>query len=189
MRGKLSDQDLTDYSLNELQPEERLYVESMLAVSEECRNDIYEMIDTALLLEEAFEVEDDKEPLLLTAEQREKVLHMPVPNRFMHHAAAVLAAAACVAFALVHKDVWIPKARAAEVARVSGQVSDYVAQAVSAPVGDDFVSQLATFRRLTDDPLLKKFFSTQPVGGSASFGAGSSLSLEVAPRVALDFIQ
>ena len=27
----------------------------MLAVSEECRNDIYEMIDVALMLEEGFE--------------------------------------------------------------------------------------------------------------------------------------
>ncbi len=41
MRGKISDQDLTDYALNELQPESGSIVESMLAVSEECRHDIY----------------------------------------------------------------------------------------------------------------------------------------------------
>ena len=42
MRGKISDQDLTNYALNDgLDSRERLYVESMLAVSEECRQDIY----------------------------------------------------------------------------------------------------------------------------------------------------
>ena len=58
MRGKISDQDLTDYALNELEPAQRLYVESMLAVSEECRNDVYEMIDLAMLLDQGFEREE-----------------------------------------------------------------------------------------------------------------------------------
>ena len=34
---------VVNYALNELEPDVRLYVESMLAVSEEHRNDIYEM--------------------------------------------------------------------------------------------------------------------------------------------------
>jgi anti-sigma factor RsiW len=45
MRGRLTEQDLTDYALNELPPDERLYTESMLAVSEECRDDIYRMLE------------------------------------------------------------------------------------------------------------------------------------------------
>ena len=56
MRGKITDQDLTNYALNDgLEPSERLYVESMLAVSEECRNDVYQMIDVATLLEKSFD--------------------------------------------------------------------------------------------------------------------------------------
>ena len=188
MSAKLTEQDLTDYALNELQPDVRLYVESMLAVSEEHRNDIYEMIDMALLLEEGFEREDDRQPVRLKPEQREHLLDVRIRNRFFHHAAAVLAVAASVAFALVHRDVWIPKARASEMARVSGHVSGYVAQAVSAAEGDDFASQLAHFRRLTEDPVLKKLFS-QPVGGSAAFGSGSAFGLEVSPRASLEFGQ
>ena len=60
MRGKISDQDLADYALNDLQPEERLYVESMLGVSEECRHDVYQMIELSQLLEEGFEKESDR---------------------------------------------------------------------------------------------------------------------------------
>ena len=46
MRGKLSEQDLTNYALNEgLDPRERLYVESMLGASEPCRDDVYKMLE------------------------------------------------------------------------------------------------------------------------------------------------
>ena len=55
MRGKVSDQDLTDYALNELPPNERLYVESMLGVSEECRNDVYAMLEMGEMLKELLE--------------------------------------------------------------------------------------------------------------------------------------
>ena len=55
MRGKISDQDLTDYALDELDPHERLYVESMLAVSEECRADVYDLIEYGQMIEEGFE--------------------------------------------------------------------------------------------------------------------------------------
>ena len=55
MRGRLTEQDLTDYALNELPPDERLYVESMLGVSEECRNDIYQMLELSELLKEGME--------------------------------------------------------------------------------------------------------------------------------------
>ena len=50
MRGKLTDQDLTDYALNEMDAHQRLYVESMLAVSVECLNDVYEMLEVAHML-------------------------------------------------------------------------------------------------------------------------------------------
>ena len=127
MRGQISDQDLTDYALNELDPNERLYVESMLAVSDECRNDVYEMIDAAMMIEEGFEREDGVTSLALTTAQRQALLNVHMPSRYLQRTAAVLAAAAAVAFAFVNKDAWIPKMPTAQVARVSSQMSSYVA--------------------------------------------------------------
>ncbi len=187
MRSQISDQDLTDYALDELAPNERLYVESMLAVSEECRNDVYEMIDTAMLLEQVFEREAGHQPLGLTAEQRRALLAVRVPNHFIRRTAAVLAAAAAVAFALVTKEQWLPKGPVAQVARVSSQMGNYVAQAVSAAEGEDFVNQLATFRKLTEDPA--KWLPSQPPGGAAVFGPPYSLRIEGAPHSALDLMQ
>jgi anti-sigma factor RsiW len=179
MRGKISDQDLTDYALNELQPEERLYVESMLAVSEPCRNDVYEMIELAQMLEEGFEREDGKIVQLgLNPEQREQLLSMKVPGRWLAKTASVLAAAACVAFAITQPGLWEMRGPAKQVARtVSTQVSNYVTDAVNTTVSsvnasatatassgltgdsDDVVTQLGVFRRLAPDPAFKKWFS------------------------------
>ncbi len=173
-----------DYALDALDPNQRLYVESMLAVSEECRNDVYEMIDLGMMLEEGFEREDMKEAgLSLTGGQREKLLTAPVESHFFRRASVVLAAAAAVALAFVTKDQWLPKGPAAQVAKVSTQMGNYVAQAVSAAEGEDFVSQLASFRKLTEDPT--KWLPTQPAGGSAVFGTPSTFNIEVAPHAGL----
>ncbi len=187
MRSKISDQDLTDYALDALDPNERLYVESMLAVSEECRNDVYEMIDTAMLLEECFEREDGQpSSLALTPVQREALLNVRVANPFLRRTAAVLAAAATVAFALVSREQWLPKGQADRVTKVTHTVSNYVVQAVSAAEGEDFVNQLAAFRKLTEDPA--KWLPTQPPGGSSVFGTVPSLNIEVAPHAGLDLM-
>ncbi len=186
MRGQISDQDLTDYALNELGPEERLYVESMLAVSEECRNDVYEMIDTAMMLEQGFEREDGVTSLTLTTAQRQALLNVHVPSRVWQRTAAVLAAAAAVAFAFVNKDAWIPKMPTSQVARASSQMSSFVAQAVSSAEGDDFLSQFASFRKLTEDPA--KWLPTQMPAGAMVGGSAPSLSLEVAPRASLELV-
>ena len=186
MRGKLSDQDLTDYALNELDPNERLYVESMLAVSEECRNDIYEMIDTAMLLEEGFEREDNATAVLLTPEQRMALLDVKMPNRFLHRTAAVLAAAAAVALAFFSKDEWLPKGSASHMVQIVRDSGTYVKEAVTAAEGEDFVNQLASFRKLTEDP--GKWLPSQPVGGAAVFGPPSSLNIEMSPHPALELV-
>lgn len=182
MRSQISDQDLTDYALNELGPDERIYVESMLAVSEECRNDIYETIDFAMLLEEGFERENGRVLPGLTNEQRHALLNARVPNHFFRRTAVVLAAAAAVALAFVNKDQWMPKGPAAGVARVSS----YVAQAVSAAEGEDFVNQLSSFRKLTEDPA--KWLPSQPPTGAGAFGSAASFNMEVAPRASLDLM-
>lgn len=180
MRSKLSDQDLTDYAFNELGPEERLYVESMLAVSEECRNDVYETIDLAMLIEEGFERRDATAPLMeLTAEQRLALLNVRVPSRVLRRSAIVLAAAASVALAFVSKDAWLPKGQVSRVAQVSSQMTNYVQQAVTAAEGEDFVNQLASFRKFTEDSA--KWLPSQPPGGAAVFGPPASLNSEIAP--------
>ncbi|MEI9896001.1 MAG: hypothetical protein WDN28_19560 [Chthoniobacter sp.] len=185
MRGKLSDQDLTDYALNELGPEERLYVESMLAVSEECREDVYKTIDLGLMIEETFDREEGKISLALTAEQRMKLLDVRLPNRFLRRSATALAAAAAIALAFVSKDAWLPKGSVLRVTQVSTQVGDYVKEkvSVSAAEGEDFVNQLASFRKLTEDPA--KWLPSQPPGGAAVFGPPSSMNVET-PRGGLD---
>ncbi len=169
MRGNISDQDLTDYALNELQPEERLYMESMLAVSEECRHDVYGMIDISQTLEEGFEAEAHHVvSLTLTSEQRERLLDVRMPNRWLQTTAAGLAAAACAAFAVTHPGLWQGRSPAVQVAQqVSTNVSHYVAEAVSTTVsavsateGDEGATKLGTFQKLAEDPALKKWFST-----------------------------
>jgi len=181
MRGKISDQDLSDYALNELEPRERLYVESMLAVSEECRNDIYETIETAMMIEQGFELAEDRTAMSLTTAQRRALLAFRGPNYFLRRSVAGLAAAAALALAFVHKDSWMPKGPvSAEVARVSRQMTQYVAQAASSTDAEDFVSPLASFRKLTDEPV--KWLPSQPPAGATVFGTGASLQLEVAPH-------
>ena len=102
MRGKVTDQDLTNYALNELSPEERLYVESMLAVSEECRNDVYQMLDVSEMLKEGFEQSEYGSDLLLNDEQREKVLEVPRFHwrGFLQRAAAIALLAAGTAYTM-----------------------------------------------------------------------------------------
>jgi hypothetical protein len=175
VKGKLTQQDLTDYALNELSPNERLYVESLLAVSEEYRNDIYENIDVALMLEEGFEMEEENMPAFLTDGQRQRVLEVEVPNRFFQRAAALLSAAAAIALALFNHDVWLPKG-SASMDRVSTMVADAVSDE------DDLATKLANFRQLAEDPGFKKWFSAQPVN-SQGFSAATQSSWGFAPRV------
>lgn len=104
MRGKLQDQDLTDFALNEVEARHRAYVEQMCAVSVECRNDIYEMVEMAQMLEDGFERDSGRGPVLLLPEQRAALLEVARPSSslsFLRQAAASLSLAACVAFALV----------------------------------------------------------------------------------------
>jgi hypothetical protein len=112
MRGKITDQDLTDYALNELPPNERLYVESMLGVSEECRGDVYQMLDLGEMLKEGFEEDERKDELgaalLLNEEQRAKVLDVPRWNwmHFLRQAAAIALLAGGTAYVASRPDLW-----------------------------------------------------------------------------------
>jgi hypothetical protein len=174
VRSEISDQDLTEYALNELPEEQRLYVESMLAVSEECRNDVYEMIDLAMLLERGFERETARNADELTTQQREKLISFKPRVRYAEMVAAGLAAAAAVAFAFAHPQLWQVPGGAQQVARVSTQVSNYVVDAVTPDDGVDFVGQLANWTQLADDPVLKKFFTSEWFSGDHSSPAASA---------------
>jgi hypothetical protein len=185
VRGKLSDQDLTDYALNELGPEERLYVESMLAVSEECREDVYKMIDLGLMIEESYDRVEGKTTLALTAEQRMKLLDVHLPNRFLQRSSAALAAAAAIALAFITKDAWLPKGPTMQrITQASSYIPEYV-QAVSAE-GEDFVSQLSSFRKFTEEP--GKWLPSQAPAGANVFGPPSSLmNSEIPSHGGLEF--
>lgn len=158
MRGRISDQDLTDYALNELAPADRLYVESMLAVSEECRHDVCEMIDMGLLLEQGFErVERIAAAEELRPEQREALLSVRArPSQYFHRVVAGLAAAAVLTVAAIQAQTWQWKRGGGKVA----QVSKHVVEAVTSD-NADFGVLLADWRQLADDPVLTKWFTSE----------------------------
>ena len=118
----MTPQDLTDYALNELPPDERLYVESMLGVSEECRNDIVQMLDLSELLKEGME-QTDSDELTLNAEQRAKVLEVPAWHwrGFLQKAAAILLLAAGTAFIATRPGFWDRSGAAADRLASAGQ--------------------------------------------------------------------
>ena len=136
MRTHLSEQDRTDYALNELQPEERLYVESMLAVSEASREDVCAMIDMAQMLEEGFEVAAPAATgnvgsfeLALKPAQRAHLIAFERPGSLWHRIAGAGAAAAGLALLFSH--FGRVSDSASKVAEVSTQVSRFMAAAVS----------------------------------------------------------
>jgi anti-sigma factor RsiW len=107
MRGRLTEQDLTDYALNELPPDERLYVESMLGVSEECRNDVVQMLELSEMLKDGME-QTESDVLTLNAEQRAKVLEVPAWHwrGILQKAAAILLLSASTAFIATRPGFW-----------------------------------------------------------------------------------
>ena len=161
MKAKISEQDLTDYALNELGPEERIYVETMLGADEQAREEVYKIIDLAMMLDAGFEKQQGREPAVLTLEQRRALMNVRGPNVFLWNSVATLAAAACVAFAFVFQDAWMPRLHLphATAATASGNAG---MQAGAAGQEPDFISQILQVRELTDDPLLRKWFSTLP---------------------------
>jgi hypothetical protein len=155
MRGKITDQDLTNYALNDgLDPQERLYVESMMTLSEECRQDIYRNLELSQMLETGFERLYGEAAPGLTAEQRAALIR-PQPRRFgfgtFNRAAAILAMAACAAFALANPSLWHIDGQRS-LAEVSSQVTHLMASADSgietyvsiSDLGDDMDSLLQT---------------------------------------------
>ena len=158
MRGNLSEQDLTDYALNELNDVDRLYVESMLAASEECRNDIVATIEMAQCLEQGFERElivAERQELALREEQRLELVKTHFRLRYaLRDAAGALGLAACVAFAITSIErLEFPRARIAadRVAQASSKAADAMAVAVQTPEKIDLGKVLSSLREMAEE--------------------------------------
>ncbi len=168
MKVKVSEQDLTDYSLDELGPEERIYVETVLAGSEEAREDVYAMIDMAMMLDAGFEREQIQEPAVLTVEQRRALMNVRGPNIFLRNSVAALAAAACVAFAFAHLDSWLPRFHLPQAKMAATTPGQTGLQATATAQNPDFVKQIMQFRELADDQALRKLFISLTLPSSTS---------------------
>jgi anti-sigma factor RsiW len=158
MRGNLSEQDLTDYALNELNDVDRLYVESMLAASEECRNDIVATIEMAQCLEQGFERElifAERQELALKEEQRLELVKTHFRLRYaLRDVASALGLAACVAFAATSIErLEFPRARIAadRVAQASSKAADAMAVAVQTPEKLDLGKVLSSLREMAEE--------------------------------------
>ena len=189
MKAKISEQDLTDYALNELGPEERIYVETMLGADEQAREEVYKIIDLAMMLDAGFEKQEAREPAVLTLEQRRALMNVRGPNVFLWNSVAALAAAACVAFAFVFQDAWLPRLHLPQASAVAAKAPAKTGMQASASSQDtDFISQILQVRQLTDDPLLRKWFSTLPGVASPAPSMNMDAVLDSMPSMPLDFM-
>ena len=129
MRGKITDTDLTNYALNELPPDERLYVESMLGVSEECRNDVYQMLELTEMLKDGYEMQEHQALLALDESQRSKVLTVSRWNfrGLLRQAAAVALLATGIGYAIMTPGFWQQGGTAEKLATAGETVGTFVA--------------------------------------------------------------
>ncbi len=181
MKTTIPEQYLTDYALNELGPEERIYVEALLSASEESREEVCQMIDLAMLLNVGFEQEEDFAEVSLTDAQKRFIGEARQPKVFQRNLAAILAVAACVAVALVNLDGWNPLAARLSkrtTAAVTGSGSGGMS-VVAAGVETDFVTELLQFPQLARDPLLKQWFASH----LRAIAAESAVSFEGMPSM------
>jgi anti-sigma factor RsiW len=159
MRGNLSEQDLTDYALNELNSVDRLYVESLLAASDECRNDICETIEMAQLLEQGFEREliyAERQELGLLEDQRAKLAEPHFNVRYaLRDFVGGLSVAACLAFgvyALGNFEIPTAKVAAGHVAQASTKAAGTMSTAVhNAPEKLDLGKVLSSLREMAEE--------------------------------------
>ena len=164
MRGRLTDQDLTDYALNELPPDERLYVESMLGVSEECRNDVYQMLEISEMLKDGMESDDSDAPTL-SDEQRIKVLQVPAWHwgGILQKAAAILLLSAGSAFIATRPGIWSKGGSAVDSLASAGQA---VQGMVAGVQEKGFAHSLEEFRsrleKLSGESGTEMQFAAQP---------------------------
>jgi anti-sigma factor RsiW len=110
MATRLRPVEITNYALNELDPRERLYVESMMLGCKDSRRDVLEMIEMARLLEEGMRADAAAMPLALDVNRRREILSAAPQDGAWQNvcrgAAAAVAMAACVAFSIAAPQIW-----------------------------------------------------------------------------------
>ena len=186
MRGRLTDQDLNDYALNELPPDERLYVESMLGVSEECRNDDYQMLELGEMLKEGMQRDDEKQILALDDARRAKVLSVPAFNwrGVVQRTAAMLMLSAATAFTVTRPGFWqtsgiTPENLASAGEAVQEMVSD-VHEAGFARTVEEFRSRIEQLSGAGSTAENDWQFAAQPAVCTPPVIFGDSLLPEIA---------
>ena len=178
MRGKVTDQDLTNYALNELSPEERLYVESMLAVSEECRHDVYQMLEVGEMLKEGFEEDEYGADLLLKDDQRVRVLEVPRFHwsGFFQRAAAIALLTAGTAYTMTRPGLWNHRGPAGQIATAGEAMGNFVANVQNngfAQTAEEVTSRLIK-AGMPSEPAEFQFVAAPAVCTSPMLAASSS---------------
>lgn len=105
---RLSETDITNYVLNELEPSERLFVESLMLGCEESRSDALAMMEVARLLEAGLDKELSGTELELDQTRREQIFAYKSGTIWsaLGNAVSTFAAlAACVAFSVAAPSV------------------------------------------------------------------------------------
>jgi anti-sigma factor RsiW len=105
---RLSETDITNYVLNELEPSERLFVESLMLGCEESRADTLAMMEMARLLEDGMDRELSVRDFELDQTRRDSVFAQKTGtfwNVLGNAAATIGALAACVAFSVLAPSV------------------------------------------------------------------------------------
>ena len=105
---RLSETDITNYVLNELEPSERLFVESLMLGCEGSRADALAMMEMARLLEEGMDRELANHQLELDPHRREKIFAYKSGSfrQTLSNVASTFAAlAACLAFSVAAPSV------------------------------------------------------------------------------------
>jgi hypothetical protein len=130
----------------------------MLAVSEECREDIYKTIDLAQMLEEGFEKEAivaGRHDVTLRPEQREELVQPHFTKRYViRDILTGLGIAACVAFAaakLDGSDFAGAHNVAGRVAQASTKAADAMTTAVQSSETIDLAKSLEALRSLAEE--------------------------------------
>jgi anti-sigma factor RsiW len=101
---RLSEIDITNYVLNELEPSERLFVESLMLGCEKSREDALVMMEMARLLEEGMDRELAAPQFELDPARRETIFAYKAGSiwQTLRNATATVGAlAACIAFSVV----------------------------------------------------------------------------------------
>jgi hypothetical protein len=100
---RLSEIDITNYVLNELEPSERLFVESLMLGCEKSRQDALTMMEMARLLEEGMDRELAAPQFELDPRRRETIFAYKAGSLWQtlkNAGATVATLAACVAFSV-----------------------------------------------------------------------------------------